>query len=302
MEFIQQAKDQFLQNKSDREYKLYLSEVFAKNPYSSTMPFEKFKEGVLLTDEETPEILSLARHLELTHNSKQKHRNYSEIVTQDKRIDVKADLFRKHIDHILKKRNPGYQVTGYTLTVFDCLCAYFLGDQSFEKMGDGFSLDKGLLIQGPIGCGKTSLLTSFNLNPVRCFIVKNASEVVSEFNSSPDHNKTGFDVLDKYSKLFQPTYLAKTEWHRDSETQSGLFIDDLGTEEMGRIYGQNTDVIAEIITRRYSAELPFNGLHTTTNLTADGLGSRYGQRVRSRMSEMFNILRFPTDAIDHRRK
>jgi len=41
--------------------------------------------------------------------------------------------------------------------------------------------------------------------------------------------------------------------------------------------------------------------HATTNLNAHELEDRYGNRVRSRMREMFNLIAFEINSIDKRK-
>jgi hypothetical protein len=41
--------------------------------------------------------------------------------------------------------------------------------------------------------------------------------------------------------------------------------------------------------------------HATTNLSASDLEAIYGNRLRSRMREMFNLISFPNDTPDKRK-
>jgi len=76
-------------------------------------------------------------------------------------------------------------------------------------------------------------------------------------------------------------------------------------EPTGRHFGQDCNVMGEILLSRYQD----NGhterkrrilTHATTNLNAQELEERYGNRVRSRMRAMFNLLAFDQSAKDKR--
>ena len=60
--------------------------------------------------------------------------------------------------------------------------------------------------------------------------------------------------------------------------------------------------MAEILLSRYDL-MKYEGVitHATTNLNADELEKIYGNRVRSRLREMFNLISFPELSIDKRK-
>jgi len=72
-----------------------------------------------------------------------------------------------------------------------------------------------------------------------------------------------------------------------------LCLDDLGLESTIKHYGNETNTIAEILLNRYHL-FTTRGMitHATTNLNPDELENLYGNRVRSRMREMFNLISF----------
>jgi len=159
------------------------------------------------------------------------------------------------------------------------LCCYFIQDHfSCSKMG--IDTNKGLLISGPVGCGKTSLMkllphlaphkTNYEMIPTR--------NIVFSFNAS------GFQVLEKYN-----------------ETKNFCF-DDLGIEPTGSHYTKECNVMGEILLSRYDIfiENKFK-THITSNLNALELEKKYGNRVRSRLREMFNLISFDENSADKRK-
>lgn len=142
---------------------------------------------------------------------------------------------------------------------------------------------KGLLLTGPVGCGKTSLMKLFaSLTPVaKTFVLKPAREVTMEFS------KDGYDVIHRYS--------------RSVRAPKAICFDDIGLEPPMRYFGDHINVIGEILLSRYDLFIS-KGIrtHATTNLNADELEARYGSRVRSRLREMFNLIAFSAAATDKR--
>ena len=62
--------------------------------------------------------------------------------------------------------------------------------------------------------------------------------------------------------------------------------------------------MGEVLLSRYELYLDTKRkikTHATTNLNAEELEVRYGNRVRSRMREFFNLIAFDTKAVDKRK-
>lgn len=159
------------------------------------------------------------------------------------------------------------------------LCNYFVKDKEQCAKHD-IDPDKGILLTGPVGCGKTSLMRLLHhLVPhQRPYIVIPARNIVFGFNH------IGFKTIEDYG-----------------DGQSFCF-DDLGVEATGRHYGKDCNVMGEVLLSRYELFLKTNiKTHATTNLSAKELEDMYGNRVRSRMRQLFNLIAFPKTANDKRK-
>lgn len=68
-----------------------------------------------------------------------------------------------------------------------------------------------------------------------------------------------------------------------------------------KYFGNETNVMAEILLSRYdlliNRKIP---THLTTNLSASEIESAYGNRVHSRMRQMFNLIAFENSTPDKR--
>ncbi|MBA4135186.1 MAG: ATPase [Flavobacterium sp.] len=165
------------------------------------------------------------------------------------------------------------------------LIAYFLKDEQacFQL---GINLNKGILMSGPVGCGKTSLMSLMKfLTPVEYkFIVKPCRDVSFEFI------KDGYEVIHRYSR-------GKLE-----QLEPKIYcFDDLGLENNLKYYGNECNVMAEILLSRYDLYISRRiQTHITTNLSASEIEAQYGNRVRSRMRELFNLIAYDNNTKDKR--
>lgn len=174
------------------------------------------------------------------------------------------------------------------LSQIELLSMYFTADNRFEQTG--FSLKKGLLLMGGTGVGKTTLMQLFAKNPVCSYRIIECREIANDYATN------GANVIDNYIEEINPSH--QNPFRQDAW---GLCFDDLGTESMRKNFGNEANIMEEIILSRYSRKSVLqNKTHMTTNLTGDEIEARYGARVRSRMREMFNVIEF-NDAKDMRK-
>ena len=159
------------------------------------------------------------------------------------------------------------------------LCNYFIRDRENCKLYN-LNPDKGLLLSGPVGCGKTSILKL-----LRHLIPHQRSyEVCPWRNIVFGFNHIGYKTIEDYGN------------------NSFICFDDMGVEPVGRHYGKDCNVIGEIMLSRYELFLEHKvKTHATTNLNAEELEERYGPRVRSRMRQLFNLVAFDSNTNDKRK-
>jgi hypothetical protein len=165
------------------------------------------------------------------------------------------------------------------------LLVYFLGfDKEAEKLN--LDLNKGIFLTGPVGCGKTALFTLMKhaARPGRYFFIKPCREISFEFFSD------GYEVIHRYSRM---------SYEKDGP--KAYCFDDLGAESTLHHFGDECCVMAEILTSRYDLFKSAGMItHVTTNYTSYELEKIYGNRVRSRMREMFNLISFKNGTGDKR--
>lgn len=202
--------------------------------------------------------------------------------------------YNKVFDFLIKK---GKQDFGLHFNLMESdkatiikLLAYFLKDE-FICDKHQIQLKKGILLSGPVGCGKTTLMQLmkyFNNQNQSTFIVKSCREISFEFI------KEGYDVIQRYTKQ---------SYYRNGNTElpKHYCFDDLGTENNLKYYGNECNIMAEILLSRYDLFVSRKLItHLTTNLSASEIEASYGNRIRSRMRELFNLIAFDNISLDKR--
>lgn len=169
------------------------------------------------------------------------------------------------------------------------LLVYAIKDQTHAAKFN-INLQKGILLSGPVGCGKTTLMTLTNhfYPQQHRFVMKSCREISFEFI------KDGYETIQKY------THLSYRKNAQENIVKAYCF-DDLGAENNLKYFGNECNVMAEILLSRYDHFVQRKmTTHITTNLSATEIENMYGSRVRSRMREMFNLIAFDRDCRDKR--
>lgn len=149
-------------------------------------------------------------------------------------------------------------------------------------------LDAGLLLAGPVGCGKTTLmkLCAGLLPADRRPWFKPCRELSLEVET------------DGPATILSYTRHSFDYAHGQPRTYC---FDDLGLERTVNYYGTPINPMADILLSRYDYYCSHQ-MQTliTTNLNSTQIENLYGLRVRSRLREMMNLVAFPSEAPDKR--
>jgi DNA replication protein DnaC len=232
-----------------------------------------------LTEEELKIILYNAKKAKA---GKLKEAEYWKKVTTENQIQVMGYtetlvFYQKK----LKEMYTEFVFDEYNEKIFEKLCLYF----------SDLSSKKGILLAGPIGCGKTSLMNVFALNQ------KSSYQVVSCRNVGFEYSQKGIEAIEQH--------IANIESGTNIFGQKlfGKCFDDLGAENPSiKRFGNEINVMEEIFLSRYDKinSSNYTVTHCTTNLTIQEIKDLYGDRVLSRFKEMFNMIAFNSESPDRR--
>ena len=158
------------------------------------------------------------------------------------------------------------------------LCNYQIRDwTACRKLN--IDINKGILLSGPVGCGKTSLMKLIRYITPHYPLY----DMIPTRNITFTFNHIGYKIIEDYGD------------------NRFYCFDDLGIEPLGRYFGKDCNVMGEILLSRYELFFKYKfKTHGTTNLNAQELEERYGNRVRSRMRELFNLIGFDKESRDKR--
>lgn len=182
---------------------------------------------------------------------------------------------------------PRFSIADEDRPVILKLLSWFLMDEAIAEH-EGLDLHKGLLLSGPVGCGKTAIMNIMRriCDPQRAFLLRPCPQIALEFAAE------GYDVIHRYTSRSFNLY---------THQPRTVCFDDLGFEANVAWYGTVCNSMAEILLLRYDQFMEQGMItHATTNLNSAGLEERYGNRIRSRMRQMFNLVAFPQTGTDKR--
>lgn len=178
-----------------------------------------------------------------------------------------------------------FKIYDNDLPVIKKLIIYAIRDE-VTATAMNLNINKGIILSGPVGCGKTSLMFLLNyfFQTGHEYKMKSCRDIAFEFAAK------GYEALVPFTKK------------ETKQTRMNTYcFDDLGTEKQIKHFGNECNVMAEIILTRYDSFIYHKTMtHVTTNLSASELEAFYGDRVRSRMRQMFNLIAFDKDSIDKR--
>ena len=203
------------------------------------------------------------------------------------------EIYRRFIFYA-QQRVPRFAVDEMNQPFIHQLLAYFSANQAECQTLD-IDLKKGLLLMGPVGCGKTTLMKlceDFFHTPFR---------IVASRKISQQFVQEGYAVLVRYgARSYRIKHMGYGPIVQYNQPIT-YCLDDVGAEPATKHFGNDCNVIAEILQDRYEQFTQHRMItHLTTNLNADELAQYYGHRVRSRLREMGNLISFSDQAPDRR--
>ncbi len=247
-----------------------------------------------------------------TEEQNQQIKAYEEIrnYTPEEQLKKTAEYFQKILTHHEKKdfsitsrqlwNNFKFyfeKVTGnkfekspQTIQNLEPILYYFSKDKRFFNCVNISTLsqpsfDKGLLIIGDYGNGKTSVMKTFE------FIFQGVQDISFK-------GYTANEVVTMFEKITDDEN-EHTRTQFENAMYKGIrYFDDLKTERIASNYGKVNifkDILEERYNRNSKTHITCNfkeGFNGNIKVGIDEFGEKYGGRVYDRVFEMFNIVEF----------
>ena len=255
-------------------------------------------DDIELTDEELLEAVRVAKECKLLAIRKSQY--WEKITSPPNPVALTAESLITALAQSRNAKGRKYEIDADNERQVAQLCYYFSRDERFE--GD---LSKGILLMGGLGVGKSHLMSFFFHNQIRCYKMVSCRKLEGEWNTWNAKNETE-DPIDFYSREITVAINA----NRFGHNQIGVCFDDLGVETVpSKRFGEEKNVMAEIILGRYENGIHHQFTHFTTNLTLSnggnpnakpGIKELYGDRVLDRLKEMCNLIVFGSNAKSRR--
>ncbi len=240
---------------------------------------DEFSQGssveVPLTDQELSSALGLAnkrKYLKTVHEAALANaKAIKDEQEKDLILEWTAARFLRHMRSRSLDAGKKLLETPDKLPLIKALCFRLANDPRYETEL-GYSFRKGLIVRGAPGIGKTYLPKLLSDNPVCNIQVITMPKIIASVMACGTF--TGMNFGD----------------HKI------VYFDDIGTEHengQGMVKYMGTPINwFKTYIEEYYANYPnhFNRLMFSTNDNFDQMEAKYGFRVRSRLSEMFNVI------------
>lgn len=135
-----------------------------------------------------------------------------------------------------------------------------------------------IILSGNCGTGKTTLMNA-------------VSRLIEALRWNGNYNQsTGHKIVPKGAKKVFATEVNKNTFELLQDWQGVLMIDDFGVEPItNNDFGTIKTPIIDLIMHRYEERLP---IIFSTNLSADDIKKRYGDRITDRFRERASLIKF----------
>ncbi len=234
---------------------------------------------IILTEKEIIEAVMVANRNKKANIHREQYKNKLLSDTSWKPFDYE-DLEMYFQQRYFELFEKDFDYNEFTEPVIEKILKYFANDKSFESLGDGYSLRKGLFIIGPVGVGKTSIFRALQAIVPRQFRIVHCEKDVEQ-----SYSEAGSSCIDAFVEVK----------YQSDQRPRGCLFDDFGTESVANHFGNRKSVMDSIIQAIYPNRTHFNCFHIVSNLYPKDLTEKYDGRTVDRMVEMFNFIKFNPD-------
>lgn len=216
-----------------------------------------------------------------------------EVITQNRNIDKSSfeKFIIENLNRLVQERSPEkkFILDKYCQNTFKLLVGYFHGS------GSALNPRRGVCLLGPVGTGKSTIITAFKDNPYSSFRILKAQEIVEAYIEDGDN---------AIQKLLKEKPIKDNE-NQFGDTQFDILIEEIGREQRSvNVKGESfkntpVNVIEKVLMELY--DNPNVRLHIVSNADDETkLIELYGEAAASRIYDMFNVITLDPNAPNRR--
>ncbi len=196
------------------------------------------------------------------------------------------------LDALVKERNPmrKFMLDAYCIRAFELCLSYF-----HAPSASVMDRNKGICLLGPVGTGKSTLLTAFKDNPFASFRIVKAQDIVDSYINNPEQT---------IRKILSEKPLTDDE-NIYGFSKYDVLIEELGREQLSVIVRGDSfkttpiNVMERVLMELY--DTPNIRVHLISNAeTPEKLALLYGEAAASRVYDMFNVITLDPKAPNRR--
>ena len=174
---------------------------------------------------------------------------------------------------------PGFKIKKENEAVIFTIFRYFLLQPNFNAYGiikNKANLNKGLLVYGDYGVGKSTLFD----------VIHEAGKLILKQKGISQLWFPRISTVHLLTMFYQSQKDKTSNFKMENYYRGKLYIDDLGIED--KAYNRE-EIIGKLLFERHRRRLK---TYVTTNENPSAIAARYGNHIGDRLPEMFNIIKW----------
>ena len=196
-------------------------------------------------------------------------------IPNNNRDIISKQLFWK----LFRLQAPDFQITPENEKIIYTIFRYFLQQSDFteyEVIKNKAGLDKGLLVYGDYGVGKSTLFD----------IVHEVGKIILNRTRNTRLWFPRISTVNILTGYYESQKDPMSNFKLGNYCRGKLYLDDLGKED--KAYNRE-EIIGKLLFERYRRKLK---TFVTTNENPSAIAARYGNHIGDRLPEMFNIIKW----------
>jgi hypothetical protein len=201
------------------------------------------------------------------------------LATKKEKASSSPLIDKKAFWKLFRSFNPGFQITSENQEIVYSIFRYFLQLPDFNEFGvikNKASLDKGLLVYGDYGVGKSTLFDA----------IHTIGKVIFKHTGSTQLWFPRISTVHMLNRYYEAQKDNTSNFELEEYYRGKLYLDDLGKED--KAYNRE-EIIGKLLFERHRRSLK---TYVTTNDNPSAIAARYGNHIGDRLPEMFNIIKW----------